>query len=169
MPRRHLMRGFTAGKKGLRKVFSRNRTLRTTLGPKAREEALSTLRGFKSGGGITPKELKKSYGKWTRNTKDNITRAQAKVIRRELKEYANQSTRDKAEDTRSYLDQVRSGNTSRFSDTPKSLPGNYRSKMKDHQYDYQESAENSGFSQPDRPSNFDDEESDEPEEHQALF
>lgn len=166
MARRHLMRGHSAGKKGLRRVFSRNRTLRTTLGPKAREEALSTLRGFKSGGGITPKELKKSYRKWVGDTKDNITRAQAKVIRRELKEYAKQlenSPHDIRKDARTYLDRIRSGNirNPRSSDIPASNDTHtYLNKIKDRSSYHGEPEESSGYTQdnrPDRPDNFDDE------------
>lgn len=171
MARRHLTRGHTAGKKGLRKVFSRNRTLRSTLGPKAREEALNTLRGFKSGGGITPRELSKSYGKWARNTDDNITRAQAKVIRRELKEYAKQSRNDprhKKEDTRAYLDQIRTGNT--HNPQPGDMPTssdtrNYLDKVKDRQTDYSEPEESSGYSR-NLPDNVEDEL---PPEHEPLF
>jgi hypothetical protein len=114
MPRRHI----TSGNEDLERVFSRNRTLRTTLSPKARKEALNTLQDFKkSGGGITSRELNKSYSKWAQSTKDNITRAQAKIIKRELKEYAEQSSNDKKKDTRGYLDQVRSGNIATSSET----------------------------------------------------
>lgn len=159
MPRRHLMRGYTAGRKGLRKVFSRNRTLRSTLGPKAREEALNTLRGFKSGGGITERELSKAYGKWVRNTKDNITRAQAKIIKRELKEYANRSEQSNKNNTRAYLDQIRSGNTRnpRPGDIPTSSDTRtYLNKLKDRQSNFREPEESSRLSQ-DRPDNSDDE------------
>jgi hypothetical protein len=109
------MRGYTAGRKGLGKVFSRNRTIRTTLSPEGRKEALSTLRGFKSGGGITEKELKKAYRKWARDTKDNISRADAKMLRRELKEYASGMEDTNNYSTRAYLDQVRES-------TPSDLP-----------------------------------------------
>jgi len=172
MPNRHLMRGYTAGKKGLKRVFSRNRTLRTTLGPKARKEALNTLRGFKSGGGITARELSKSYGKWTRDTKDNITRAQAKVIRRELEEYSEQPTSEplnKKEDARSHLEQVRSGNIRhpRFNDTPPATDTRaYLNKLKDRPNEYNEPKASNRFSQDNqshRPDNSDD------ELHEPLF
>ncbi len=165
MPRRHLIKGYIAGKKGLKKVFSRNRTLRTTLGPKARKEALNTLRSFKSGGGITSRELNKSYSKWARNTDDNITRTQAKIIKRELKEYANQSEQVKKNDTRAYLDQVRSGSirSPRPDDISTSNSTRaYLNKARDRRSGYIEPEERSSFSKDntDSPSSFDDEATD---------
>lgn len=163
MPRRHLMRGYAKDLKG---AFSRNRTLRSALGPKARKEALKTLRGFKSGGGITERELSKSYGQWARNTNDNITRAQAKIIKRELTEYANQSKSEppeKIEDRRTHLDQVRSVATRypRFNDAPTSTDTRaYLNNLKDRPNPFGQPEQSNRFSpdnQPDRPDNSNDE------------
>ena len=170
------MRGYTAGKKGLKRVFSRNRTLRNTLGPKARQEALKTLEGFKSGGGITAREITKSYGKWARNTDDNITRAQAKIIKRELKEYASQSEESNKDNTRGYLNQVRSGIIRRNPRPGKISTSNgaraYLNKAKDRRSSYSKPQDGSGFfrnSATSLPNSFDDEASDSSLKREQLF
>ncbi len=93
MPRSHIGR-FMSGRRGLRNVFKRNRKLRRALNQKERGHALKTLARFKKGRGITVRggpgirsELDRAYGKWRRDTKDPISKAQAKLIKRELEKY----------------------------------------------------------------------------------
>lgn len=93
MPQGHLSK-YIRGRHGLRNIFKRNYVLRNTIGPKARKNALRTLSKYRRGGVSTGKELRQAYGEWRRDTDDHISRAQAKVIKRELREYARELEQD---------------------------------------------------------------------------
>jgi hypothetical protein len=95
MPRSRLGR-FMKGRHGFEKAFKRSRKLRRVLrNKKRRAYALKTLRHYQKGKGISFRhggpgsrsELEKAYGKWRRDTEDPISKAQAKIIKKELEKY----------------------------------------------------------------------------------
>jgi hypothetical protein len=94
MAREHLSR-FSRGRRGIRNIFNRSYKLRHFLGSKDKKYAIDSLRKHRSGGGIMARpgnrgyrsELEGVYGKWRRDTKDRINKAEARMIKKELEKY----------------------------------------------------------------------------------
>ena len=80
---------------GLTGAFKKNYKLLHFLSPKDRKQAVKDLHKYSKGGGIAARagthgyksELETVYGKWRRNRKDRINRAEARMIKRELEKY----------------------------------------------------------------------------------
>jgi len=92
--RRDRLSRFSRGRRGLSNIFKRSYKLRNYLGRKDRKAALKDLESHRSsgvtarpGGSAYKSELEGVYGKWRRDTKDRINRAEAKMIKKELEKY----------------------------------------------------------------------------------
>jgi|GEM_PF-2883248 hypothetical protein len=94
MARDHISK-YSKGRHGIEKIFKRSYKLRKFLTPKEKKQAIQDLHKYSKRGGITARpgspgyrsEVETVYGKWRRNTKDRINRAEARMIKRELEKY----------------------------------------------------------------------------------
>jgi len=101
------------GRKGLKNIFKRDKKLRWGLSKKQRHHALKTLAKYQSGKGITVRdgpgvttELEMASREWRTNTKDPISKADSKLIKKRLKRYSRNLQQDTKHDraSRSYFD-----------------------------------------------------------------
>lgn len=101
MARDHLSR-FSKGRRGISNVFKRSYKLRKYLSTKDRKQAIDDLHKYSTSGGISARlgtqgyksGLETVYGKWRRDRKDRINRAEARMIKRELEKYQGRMERD---------------------------------------------------------------------------
>lgn len=99
MARRNVGRFFDSrGRRGFGKAFKRgvgSYKLSRFLNKKEKKYALNTLRKYKPAFGVSARsgnagyqsQLEKAYGSWRRDTKDPISRSEAKMIKREIERY----------------------------------------------------------------------------------
>lgn len=100
MARKYLSK-YKGGRRGLENIFKRDKKLRWGLSRKQRHFALGTLGKFQGGRGVTVRdgpgatsELAKASRQWSKNTKDPISKADAKMIKKRLQLYGRELPQD---------------------------------------------------------------------------